>query len=122
MTKNFTGEKTALLEAAASGHTASVIELLGDGTEIDAKDARGKTALMQAVKGEHLETVCARIERGADPNTKGNFPGFAPLVFAVKTANADILERLLKENNAAELPDLQFALGVAQLLNNERVL
>jgi hypothetical protein len=46
MAKNFTDEKTALLEAAAIGHTAGVIEVLAGSTQIDTKDASGATALM----------------------------------------------------------------------------
>ncbi len=122
MTNNFTEKKFPLLEAAAIGHTTSVIEVLDDGAPIEAKDANGATALMLAVKGEHLETVRALIERGADRNVKGKFLGFSPMVFAVKAGNADILELLLADNDTVGLPDLQFAFGVAQLLKNERVL
>lgn len=95
--------------------------MLAGSAQIDTKDASGATALMHAVKGEPLETLRALIERGADHNAKGKFLGFSAIVFAVKAGNADILELLLKENGAAELPDLQFAFGVAPLLQNERV-
>jgi uncharacterized protein len=122
MTNNFTDEKTVLLEAVKTGNTESVVRLLDGGAEVDAKDASGATALMHAVKGEQIETIRVLIERGADRNAKGKFLGFSPIVFAVKASNADILELLLEENDAAELSDLQFAFGVAQLLGNPQVL
>lgn len=122
MTDKTTGEKSELLKAARLGEQARVIALLDQGIEIDARDESGVTALMHAIKGEHLETVHTLIECGADRNAKGKFLGFSPIIFAVKAGNADILELLLKDNDAAELADLQFAFGVAQLLKNPRVM
>ncbi|MEW6127246.1 MAG: ankyrin repeat domain-containing protein [Acidobacteriota bacterium] len=122
MTDQTTNEHDEFLEAAGLGQYERVIALLNQGLEADVKDESGATALMHAVKGEHLETVRLLIERGANRNAKGKYLGFNPIVFAVKASNADILELLLNDNREAALADLQFAFGVAQLLKNQRVM
>ena len=47
---------TALMWAAAYGHTGTVKLLLGRGADAGARDNRGKTALAMAVEGGHKET------------------------------------------------------------------
>jgi ankyrin repeat protein len=56
----------SLVEAAARGDTASVIRLLDAGADIDAQGEGGRTAVMAATAGNHVDTVRALIEREAD--------------------------------------------------------
>ncbi|ASJ57311.1 hypothetical protein BP422_29655 [Brevibacillus formosus] len=57
-----------LLSAAAEGKTDEVKVSLAAGAEINAQDARGRTAAMAATHGNHVETVKVLIEAGADIN------------------------------------------------------
>ena len=57
-----------LIGAAGRGDTDRVRRLLDDGVAIDAADDRGRTALIAASYGAHLETARLLAERGADVN------------------------------------------------------
>jgi uncharacterized protein len=57
-----------LLFAAAEGNTELVQSSLAAGAEINAQDARERTAVMAATHGNHVETVKVLIEAGADVN------------------------------------------------------
>lgn len=61
-----------LIAAAERGDTATVQQLLADGAEINARDARGRTAVMAATHGNQVETVRALIRAGADINIRDN--------------------------------------------------
>jgi ankyrin repeat protein len=53
-------------KAAARGDTASVLELLENGADVNELDADGRTPVMAATRGNHVDTVRALIEAGAD--------------------------------------------------------
>ncbi len=53
-------------KAAARGDTASVLQLLEAGADVDERDADGRTPVMAATRGNHVDTVRALIEAGAD--------------------------------------------------------
>ena len=55
-----------LSKAAARGDTDSVLQLLEDGADVNERDADGRTPVMTATRGNHVETVRALIEAGAD--------------------------------------------------------
>ena len=55
-----------LIEAAGRGDTDAVLRSLAAGAEIDRRDARGRTAILAATHGNHIATVKALIESGAD--------------------------------------------------------
>jgi uncharacterized protein len=59
-----------LIQAAKAGNTARVLELLGQGADINAQDARGRTPVMAATYGNHVETVAALLRAGADVNIR----------------------------------------------------
>jgi ankyrin repeat protein len=114
--------RTALMNAAMRGHTDTVTALLDTGADIDAKDEKGLTALMYAVKEEHLLTVETLLNRGADVNAKGKYGGYAPIVFAVRVNNAELVELLLMYGVDAKTFDASLALGVAQLKGDVRII
>mgnify|MGYP001167471400 FL=1 len=60
------GATPALVEAAAIGDTRAVKRLLDAGTEVNARDARGRNAVLAATQGHHVETARLLIGRGAD--------------------------------------------------------
>lgn len=57
-----------MLTAAAEGKTDEVKSSLEAGAEINAQDGRGRTAVMAATHGNHVETVKVLIKAGADIN------------------------------------------------------
>ena len=60
----------AMIEAAAVGDRAAVERLLGDGASVGATDASGRTALVAAAYGNHVEVAEALVEAGADVNAQ----------------------------------------------------
>ena len=61
-----------MIRAAEAGDTAAVRRLLDQGAEIDARDDRGRTAVMAATHGNQVETVRALIGAGADVDIRDN--------------------------------------------------
>lgn len=59
-----------LIIAAERGDTGEVGRLLANGTEINARDARGRTAVLAATYGHHTSTVQVLIQAGADVNIR----------------------------------------------------
>ena len=59
-----------LLETAEEGDTEEVKLLIEKGADVDAKDWKGRTALMGAALKGHTETVKLLIEKGADVNAR----------------------------------------------------
>ena len=59
---------TTLLDAAAHGDLASVQQALAAGTDIDTRDAHGRTALLLAASATHVDVARVLVEHGADPN------------------------------------------------------
>ncbi len=64
-----TAKDAALIEAARRGDTDSVKALIAAGTDVNAKDKDGKTALMAA---SNADCVKALIAAGVDVNAKNN--------------------------------------------------
>ena len=61
-----------LSKAAARGDTASVLELLEAGADIDERDEDGRTPVMIATRGNHVDTVRALIEAEANVDIQDN--------------------------------------------------
>ncbi len=59
-----------LREAAARGDLGAVRPLLGAGATVDAADGQGRTALVRAAYGNHVEVAAALAAAGADVNHK----------------------------------------------------
>ncbi|GAX77970.1 hypothetical protein CEUSTIGMA_g5412.t1 [Chlamydomonas eustigma] len=105
----------ALLEAAFDGEDDEVSKLLLKANNIilkgvDCCDVHGNTLLSEAAAGGHVSTVQLLIERGADPNSKGEF-GRTPLWRAAFLGNLDVITPLLiagadprLSNEQGELP------------------
>ena len=61
-----------LIQAAERGDTATVLQLLAAGAEINSRDAAGRTPVMAATHGNQVATVQALIDAGADINLQDN--------------------------------------------------
>lgn len=59
-----------LLAAAEGGRGADVARLIASGADLDARDIQGRTALLLAVAGNHVEVARALLAAGASPNAQ----------------------------------------------------
>jgi ankyrin repeat protein len=62
------GAYRGLHAAAARGDAAEIKRLAGEGANLEARDARGRTALHVAAHRGHAEAARALVAAGADPN------------------------------------------------------
>ncbi|MHC4538369.1 MAG: ankyrin repeat domain-containing protein [Planctomycetota bacterium] len=99
-----------LVEAGADIPTIHIAAFVGSldklqsfvqaGTDVDAKDENGRTPLLRAISGRHIEAVGFLIEAGADVN-KRDEQGYVPLMHALWTLDSDMVQLLL--NNKADV-------------------
>lgn len=92
-----------LWSAARDNDLRELARLLDAGAELEARDARGYTALMLAAYSGHLDATQYLLARGADPNTSdhaGNsalmgaaFKGEVAIARALLAAGADLAAR-----------------------------
>ena len=87
---------TALIAAAARGHTGTVRALLEKGGEVDATDKAGRTALMEAASGGYTDTVRLLLEKGANVNSSDNV-GWTPLFWAAFSRRSETVRLLLEK-------------------------
>ncbi|KAK5130897.1 hypothetical protein LTR08_001560 [Meristemomyces frigidus] len=98
---------TALHLAAQQGNHAMVIRLIQHDGELDVKDRRGQTPLVEAVKGSHETIIRILSDRGADMMTK-NGEEWSLLHHAVHQPDASIVKLVLDIE-----PDLKDAMDQA---------
>jgi ankyrin repeat protein len=84
-------EDRALLSAAARGDAVAVTRLLGEGGSVKAKDASGRSALLLATHGNHVEAARLLIAAGADVNAKDNIQD-SPFLYAGAEGRNEILK------------------------------
>ena len=82
-----------LMIAAADGDDAKVATLLSTGENVNAQGKSGETALMFAVRNNHISTAKLLINHGADLNAKTEL-GSTALDIAKKKSNADVVKML----------------------------
>lgn len=85
-----------LLLSARDGDQDNVQELLNQGVDVNHADQGGHTALIWAIKSQHLEIIDLLITRGADINTTDKRGGTA-LSWAALTGNQDCVRLLIKK-------------------------
>lgn len=83
-----------LIEAAGRGDLARVRALVESGAPIEARDARGRSVLLVATDGNHVETARWLIARGADVNAKDDQQDSAYLLAGAR-GYVDILRATL---------------------------
>jgi uncharacterized protein len=88
------GADSALLTAAAHGDRAAVERLLREGASVDARDGRGRTALLLATRGNHVVVARALIAAGADVNAKDAIHD-SPFLYAGAEGRTEILKLTL---------------------------
>lgn len=83
-----------LLAAAESGRTAEVKALIEKGADLEARDSQGRTALLLAVAGNHVEMARALLAAGASPNTQAANRD-TPWLLAGASGRTDIIAAML---------------------------
>lgn len=84
----------ALLSDAARGDAGSVRKLLGEGASVGARDGEGRTALLLATHGNHVEAARVLIAAGADVNAKDGIQD-SPFLYAGAEGRNEILKMIL---------------------------
>jgi ankyrin repeat protein len=87
----------ALIVAAERNEVATIRRLLGEGTNVRARDAQGRTALLAATAHNHIESAKLLIEAGADVNAQDSRLD-SPLLLAGANGHLDILKLTLQAN------------------------
>lgn len=95
-TDSITGERAVpeIYLAAKSGKLNKVRSLIADGTDVDAMNANGRTALMSAVYFQNKSIVRELLGEGADVNARDS-SGRTALMIAVSTENMVLIDLLL---------------------------
>jgi len=93
-------DQTPLMQAAANGDTKGVQRLLASGSDVNARDQSGQTALIIACRTPHVppELVKALLAAGADVNTRSR-NDYTALSWATTRGNAEVI-RLLRRSGA----------------------
>ena len=91
-----------VLRAALIGNTAAVCAFLNRGVSVNGRDASGRTPLMEAVFGGHMDTVQELLNRGADVNAQDR-DGWTPLMEASSKGRADVVRTLLAHGADARI-------------------
>jgi len=90
----FSAEVASIYEAAKLGDLDRISVLLEQGTDLNAKDEDGQTALHVAVSNKRKDVAELLIDKGADVNAKSN-KGYPPLYSAIWNNDANIVEILV---------------------------
>ncbi|MGW8376589.1 ankyrin repeat domain-containing protein [Streptomyces sp. ODS28] len=72
-----------MIEAARDGDGAGVREALAAGAATEVRDGRGRTPLLLAALGDHVEAARALVDAGADPDAQDRQEDSAWLVTGV---------------------------------------
>lgn len=84
----------SLRHAAAYGDADAVARLIGIGTSLESRDSAGRTALLLATHGNHIEAARILIEAGADVNAKDSISD-SPYLYAAAEGRIEILKMTL---------------------------
>lgn len=91
-------------EASLNGQLSAVLYLLEKGSDINAPDQDGRTALIYAAYNGHTEIVKKLIEKGADVNLRDNY-GRTALMMAASGAFPETVRLLLDHSADPDITD-----------------
>ncbi|UZD67719.1 MULTISPECIES: ankyrin repeat domain-containing protein [Marinobacter] len=98
---------TAMMRAAAGGHSDILVRLLDQGADINHREKSGYTALMGAAVNNRLETAQILVERGADLDIQETESGQTALMWGVRNRNPDMVRLLLSAGADTSLTNRQ---------------
>jgi ankyrin repeat protein len=93
-TMSMSAQEATLLSAAAQGDVGVVRRLIDAGTQLETRDAQGRTALLLATHGNHVEVARTLIAAGADVNAKDSIQD-SPYLYAGAEGRTEILKMTL---------------------------
>ncbi|MBQ6112959.1 MAG: ankyrin repeat domain-containing protein [Synergistaceae bacterium] len=82
------------IDFCRKGNGQAITKALGFGADVNAKDNKGWTALMEAAYEGHAEVVKILLDAGADANAKDKY-GNPALIKAVRKGHAEVVKILL---------------------------
>ena len=91
-----------MLRAALVGNTAAVSIFLDRGVAVNATDINGRTPLIEATFGSHIDTVEELLNRGADVDAQDG-DGWTALMEAASKGRADVVRTLLAHGADARI-------------------
>lgn len=95
-----------LIEAAAAGQVGEVESLLRQGASVRATDAQGRTPLVAAAYGNHVEVARVLLAAGGDPDEKDRTVQSAYLIATSEVGdNPELLDVLLDGSATADSRD-----------------
>lgn len=103
--------------AAARNDAAAIRDLLSAGADIDARDGRGRTALLVATHGNRIDAAQALIDAGADVNAQDDIHD-SPYLYAGARGHLEILTMTLA--HGADLKSINRYGGTALIPASER--
>jgi ankyrin repeat protein len=109
--------ESKLHTAAANDNVVTIKELLSKGTEIDAPDRSGRTALLVSTHGNKINAAKVLIEAGANVNAKDNIND-SPYLYAGARGHLEILKITLE--HGADLKSTNRYGGTALIPASER--
>jgi ankyrin repeat protein len=89
-----------LHEAAEQGDSRLIRTLIADGVDVDARDAKGQTPLIVAIRHRQLRAAAELIAAGASLNAETR-TGWTPLSVAVKSGNPFMIELIAGTSGGA---------------------
>lgn len=87
---NTTSDSALFLEAVRQNNLAKVKQMIIHGVDVDARDERGRTALLLAVHENHIDIAEALIRSGADVNAQDDIAD-SPYLYAGAEGRLEIL-------------------------------
>jgi hypothetical protein len=82
-------------------NAARLKKLLGRGVDVNGREGRARTMLMEAAQKGNIEIVQTLIDSGADVNLRSADSGATALAFAIRGGNTEVAE-VLRRAGAAE--------------------
>ena len=93
-----------VIRAVLAREVEKIADAVSAGSDIDLRDAMGRTALMHATIGQQTDAVALLLGLGADANLRdGN--GWSALHFAAQESNSEIVSLLVKHSAVVDAID-----------------
>lgn len=87
--------RTALMDAAETGNTKRLEQLVSKSVDVNAMDQCGRTALMLATFAGRLDATTILLKAGANPNLHEKGYGTTALHFAASAGSAPVINALI---------------------------
>ena len=95
-----------LADVVDGGNRGHALEMIREGTDVNAVQSDGTSALLYAIHQNDLELATALVTAGASPNHQNEY-GASTMGEAAMLGNSEILKLLLENGANANLPNLE---------------